>query len=441
MKAILLILVPMLVLAGVMTAVFWLAGEPPAPSAPAAGHEEEREQAATPTAPVPAPASKEAPDRLAESPAGGATKQVAAAEEPAAPPAPTTASAKSELGAAAAEAADAVDDWVNIARTRMRRDRQAQLKRAQRAYEAGRPAEGLAACNEILAAHPEDVDALSLKAACLVRLKRVAEALGVYAYAIERRPGDYRLRYNYAVALSRLKRFGEAIRQYQAVLRLKPDHLEATHNLARILQNEGKLTEASELWRRVTETRPDDPDGWFNRGVVALGLGEYETAVTSFRRADKLQPGRADTCTDLGLAYQKLGRLPEAVAAFQRAREADPEYLPAVNGIAELYLDFYADHAEAADHLDCGLKWCEYSLAIQANQGWLRRLFDRALKLRPDSVRAMNGLARVLAATPKGSRNAAADRARALELCRRSLEANADQADIVALERKLLANP
>ncbi len=423
MRAVLLILIPMLVLCAVMTAVFWLSGKPGADTPPApydsqvadaqpAPVEKTKKTDTPPKKPPPKPATRAAVKPL-----------------PATAPRPVPASARA--------VAEAVDDLVNINRARRRRDRGQQLSIARKALASNKPAPAIAACDRILSAHPDDVDALSIKAEALVRMERFAEAADAFKRAVQNRPDDVRLRYNHAVVLSRLERFGEAIRSYEAILERQPQHAKAMYNLAVILHDEGKLTDAAALWSKITEVNPNLASAWFKRGVVAMQLGDHETALKAFSQADKLEPNRADTRTNLGIAHQELGHLAEAIVAYQRAREVDPKYLPAVNGFAEAYLRYYESNPQTDEPFELTLSWCEYSLRLKANQPRLRGLFQRALRARPGSVGAMNGLARVLITTPANSPQYTSDRARAFELCQKSLEAKPDQPDVTALLKRL----
>ena len=413
MKAVLLILVPMLVLCGVMMAVFWLSGKPGGDTHPPPSDAQVADAR-------PAPVKKPPPKPT--------TRTVAK------PPARTT---SRPMPASARAAAEAVDDLVNINRVRKRRDRTQQLSLARKALASNKPAPAIAACDRILSAHPDDVDALSVKAEALVKMNRFAEAADAFGRAVQHRPDDVRLRYNHAVVLSRLERFGEAIRSYQAILDRQPQHAKAMYNLAVILHDEGKLTDAAALWSKITQANPDLAGAWFKRGVVAMQLSDFETALKAFSQADKLEPGRADTRTNLGIAHQELGHLAEAIVAYQRAREVDPEYLPAVNGFSEAYLRYYESNLQADEPFELALSWCEYSLSLKPSQPRLRGLFQRALKARPGSVGAMNGLARVLATTPAKSPQYASDRARAIELCQESLDAKPKQPDVTALLKQL----
>jgi tetratricopeptide (TPR) repeat protein len=334
-------------------------------------------------------------------------------------------------------AAEAIDDWANIARSRARRNRDVQLALARQALATSRPAEAIAACDHILATAPDDAEALSAKGLALVALGRYGEAASTYDRAIKVNPEDLRLRYNYAVILSRLKVFGEATRNYEFILSRQPDHARAMYNLAVIFQDEGKLTDAAKLWERITTVNPDLAGAWIQRGTLALQLGDYETAATALERAEKIEPGKLDICTNLGTAYQAAGRLTDAIAAFRRAQGIRKDWLPAVNGMAEVYLTYFERHPDAADQLDCALQWCEYSFHIKPDQPRLADLYQKAVKAQPDCLPAINGLARVLAATKPTDPQFQANREQAIDLCKKSLELKADQPEIDALLKSL----
>ena len=436
MKALLLILIPMLVLAGLMTVIFWAATEPygttsvtaEAPAAPAPQPE------ILPARHVEPPALEPAPERPAPQPKPGAEPVPSQAS---AAPTGTSQPIRPDVVAQAEQ----IDDRVNINRSRRRHDRKRQLAVAKRALATSRPAEAIAACDRTLSFHPEDVEALSLKAEALIAMARLADAAVTYEHLVALRSDDVRVRYNYAVVLSRLERFPEARRQYESVLSRQPGHAKAMYNLAVIFQDEGKLSRAAELWAKVTDASPELASAWFKRGTVALRLDDYAGAAEAFTHADRLEPSQPDTLTNLGIGHYGQGQFAEAVAAYQRALKVAPKYLAAINGTAEVYLGYCEKDPGADERFECGLQWCEYSQGVKADQAALRALYERALKLRSRSVRAMNGLAEAMAATPPASILYERHRARAIELCRESLRLQPNQPRVSALLRRLQGPP
>ena len=94
---------------------------------------------------------------------------------------------------------------------------------------------------------------------------------------------------------------------------------------------------------------------------------------------------------------------------------------------------------EAEDHFQCGVRWCAYSLGRKPYQPRLASLYRRLLKVRPNTVEVLNGLAGVLAATPVEGAQHQANRQEAVELLRRSLKIKADQPEARKLLEQLTA--
>jgi tetratricopeptide (TPR) repeat protein len=427
MRALLTILIPMIALAGVMTLVFWASGDQSEPNRPPSGTTTAVASSNGKSEPkVMGKARPSAPARTARN--EGLTSRAAL------PPAATQAAVQS-LSAAA----EAVDDLANITRVRAQHDRTAQLVAARQALATSRPAEAVAAADRILAVNPDDVEALSAKALGLVGLTRLAEAAALLERALKVSPDDVRLRYNLAMIQTRLGMFSEAIRGYEAVLAKQPEHAKAAYNLAQILQDEGKLSDAAKLWERVTASSPDLASGWFNWGLTSLQLGEFETAAKAFAHADQLEPNRVDTLSNLGTAYQGAGKPVEAITIYRRAQEIRRDYLPAINGMAEVYLGYFEKHPDAGDQLECALQWCDYSFRVKADQPRLAVLYNRVLKTRPDCIPALNGLARILSTGKPGTPSYEENRTKAIEMCRKSLMLSADQPAVTALLERLTA--
>lgn len=414
MRALLMILIPMLALAGVMSLVFYFQSDPG--DAPAD---------------VEQPAAGQPPDEqpIAAGSKDGDRPPTKTADRPEPKP-PSTQVAK---------AAETIDEMVTISRVRARRDREQQLERVRRALGTKQPAKALDACNRMLEAHPKDADFLAAKGDALAMLKRFDEAAKAYESAIEVKPDDGALHYSLGVLLERLGQRSEALRRFERTRELWPDNTRVMYVLAKLYQEEGKLSDAAKLWQQVTKLEPKDSGAWFNRGTVAIELGQYEQAVEALKRADELKPGEADTRTNLGIAYQELGRPNEAIAAFRRALEVDAKYLPAVNGIADVYVKFYEEHKDSEEYLKYGLSWCKYSRDIEPFQMRLIALHRRLVKTSPTNVEAVNGLIHALAATPKGHPSWPRHKEEILKLCEQSLETKSDQPEIRALLEKLSA--
>lgn len=71
-------------------------------------------------------------------------------------------------------------------------------------------------------------------------------------------------------------------------------------------------------------------------GRRALSRGDARTAVEAFERAAGLEPNSFDTQVKLGQAYQAAGDNVGAHRAYSNALRANPRYMPAIFGIADV---------------------------------------------------------------------------------------------------------
>ena len=86
----------------------------------------------------------------------------------------------------------------------------------------GRPEDGVAAAEKILARHPENTGALEAKACCLARLGQHANADKIFAQLAAANPKDSSLLYNQACVYALAKRPTEAVKALRAAIGLDP---------------------------------------------------------------------------------------------------------------------------------------------------------------------------------------------------------------------------
>lgn len=83
-------------------------------------------------------------------------------------------------------------------------------------------------------------------------------------------------------------------------------------------------------------------------GLLRLGDGRPAEAVDEFAAAVAAEPGNPEYHKNLGKAYRLCGDLDAAIACYRRAIEIDPEYMPALNNLAVIYIGKgRAEEAEA----------------------------------------------------------------------------------------------
>jgi tetratricopeptide (TPR) repeat protein len=124
------------------------------------------------------------------------------------------------------------------------------------------------------------------------------------------------------------------------------------------------------------------------RGNNARLAGRYADAIASYERTIALDPAHAEAHNNLGVTYEKLDQPARAAESFARAVEAAP-----ARGL------FHENHARALEAA------ARYTEAIDA--------YGRALERSPGSIKAMRGLAWLLATHPDSNHR---DPVRALQV-------------------------
>jgi Tfp pilus assembly protein PilF len=145
---------------------------------------------------------------------------------------------------------------------------------------------------------------------------------------------------------------------------------EAIRNLGEAYLAGGNLTAALRELKRAEGIDPDDHITQFDIGLVYLYRERYDQAIQYLQRAITLKPDFAPAINSLGNAYLAKGEWDKAIEAYQRIIE-DVFYGTPHFALSNMGLAYYQkkDYAEA------------------------EKQFQEALKMNPDFVNALAGLA------------------------------------------------
>jgi tetratricopeptide (TPR) repeat protein len=164
------------------------------------------------------------------------------------------------------------------------------LNQAFARHQAGDLAGAEAQYRKILAANPDDPDALRMLGEVLIDRGKSDEAIRLLSRLVARHPDDFRAHYALGNAHRLAGNAPEAMPHYRAALARAPDFAGASHGL----------------------------------GVALLTAGQDAEAATNFAAAAKAAPRWALAWSDLGTTLASLGRFDEAAAALQEALRLDP---------------------------------------------------------------------------------------------------------------------
>ena len=224
--------------------------------------------------------------------------------------------------------------------------------------------------------HQQHVDELKQQISSLKNnlsqqvLSRIASD---YRAAIEKRPADWMLHWNYGKLLTDgLKDYRLAVEEYETILELVPYHMAHV-----------KL------------------------GTSLGYLGNYDKALEHFNKALKIQPTYAPAYYDMGLIYQKRKKMvKEAQSCYENALRINPEHYPSYINLGTLLadtgrveeaiklcqegLEYFPDSADLHYNLGCflsqngqkdeAIKEFRQALKIDPNQNLAKRDLETILK-------------------------------------------------------------
>lgn len=154
--------------------------------------------------------------------------------------------------------------------------------------------------------------------------------------------------------------FSQAEADYQKILDRDQNNGIALANLATIELQQGKLDDAEKHIKAALAQSPDDSYNLLTLGSLKLQQGKYDEALNALSRAAKLDSGNPEIQNYLGVTLSHLGQRKPAEAALRHAIQLAPNYAPAHNNLAVIYLSQTPPLAELA-------RW-HYQKALEAGQ-------------------------------------------------------------------------
>ena len=198
-----------------------------------------------------------------------------------------------------------------------------------------------------IALNPGYTDAHMNLGNALAELGKPAEAIACYDHVIAHDPGAAAAHYNAANVLARAGDPVAAIARYGEAIRLRPDLAEAHNNLGNVLKSAGRLDQAEAAYRRALALSSDYADAHNNLGIVVMARDAAGEAIGQSRAALQARADFAEAHNNLGLALFRQGDPQDALDHFNRALAANPRYLDAYLNLArQLYT--LGDVAQAA---------------------------------------------------------------------------------------------
>ena len=181
--------------------------------------------------------------------------------------------------------------------------RTALFNRALQQFQAGSLPDAIAICADLIAADPEDFDALHLGGVVALRQGDQGRALELIERAVRRRPEDPQAQQNLGALFARQGRLGDAEACFRRALALDPGLADANANLGLALASQGRHAEAIVCYRQALARDPHHAEAWSRLGLALAREHKLEEAIPCFRQAVAIRPGYGEA---MAFLYHQL---------------------------------------------------------------------------------------------------------------------------------------
>lgn len=157
-----------------------------------------------------------------------------------------------------------------------------QIDEIKKLHQAGKLSEAKKAYLDVLAADPDNVEALQFL----------------------------------AILCAEEENFNESRQYLEKAIEMAPDQIALRLNLANILKAQNKLEEAEDLLLQIINTAPESAAALNNLGTIYFAQKEWSNAIQAYQQAIDVQPDYADAYYNLGLAFGKSRQLDKALNVY-----------------------------------------------------------------------------------------------------------------------------
>ena len=208
--------------------------------------------------------------------------------------------------------------------------RYAQIQLALNLDTLDRTDEAKASLEKLIAANPNDLEAIMALGNVLRGRKQFAECADVYSKGIDTigkpEKSNWMIYYFRGICFERAKQWPKAEADLKKSLELFPDQPHVLNYLGYSWIDQGiNLDEGMRMIKRAVEQRADDGYIVDSLGWAYYRLGNIEEAVKHLERAIELKPEDPTINDHLGDAYWRIGRELEARFQWSHARDLKPE--------------------------------------------------------------------------------------------------------------------
>lgn len=266
------------------------------------------------------------------------------------------------------------------------------LQAALALHRQGRLLHARALYEQILAAQPEQAQALHYNGLISLQSGEPARAVELIGRAIDIDPRDALAHFNRGSALQHLGRLEEALADYGRALALKPEFAEALSNAAAVLNALARHEESLASAERALALNVRSVEAHFNRAVALGELSREAEALNALDQVLSLRPTHVEAEINRGVLLEKRGEFAAALASIERVLTLSPRNAAAYVNRCKLH--------QRLGRLDAALADCDSAIAIDSRSAVAHLNRGNVLAALGSGDAAMSSYHRALALAP-----------------------------------------
>ena len=161
-------------------------------------------------------------------------------------------------------------------------------------------------------------------------------SITLFSHALEVTPENAVAHINLGAALEQAGSADAALPHYIEALRIDPGRAQGHHNLANILDSQGRFPEALPHFEEAIRLRPRAALPRRSLGQALVAQGRFAEGLAQYADAMKLAPGDPHPYYLTGVARLQQGQLAPAIAAFREALRRNPNHAKALDRLARV---------------------------------------------------------------------------------------------------------
>lgn len=191
---------------------------------------------------------------------------------------------------------------------------------------------------QILARHPDHIDALQLLGTIAIHFQHYTEAKALMTRSLE----------------------------------LKPDQPNVWYNLARAHYLCREMLPSVEANTRAIALNPDHGEAYYNRGNVYAELKEYEKSIADYKQAVRIDPLHWDAARNMALTYKEMQDYDSCIAQFNAMLQQFPNDAQIHRALGLVMRDI-GDLSNAQMHLEKAAELAPGDAEIWYNLGLVKK--------------------------------------------------------------------